>query len=71
MQGLKVFVFDRMIDAVKGKRGDVAKDLAYNEMMEKMLNVLTVEALIKQTGGSITLNMAVTLNKELTKIKKE
>ncbi len=64
-------LIDRMIDAVKARRGDVAQGLESNEMLEKMLNDFSVETLIRQTGGSITPNMAVTLNKELTKIKKE
>ncbi len=59
-----------MFAYAKSKRGDVAKNVKQSKSMAKIMNAMTVEALIKQAGGSIPQSMIVEVNKALNKIKK-
>ncbi|WP_088104807.1 glycoside hydrolase family 2 protein [Halalkalibacter urbisdiaboli] len=63
-------VLDDMMNFVKSKRGDVAKNVKQSESMARIMNAMTLEALIKQAGGSIPESMVVEINKSLNKIKK-
>lgn len=63
-------IVGELIRAAASKRGDVAKDLEGNETLQKMLNAMTLEALLKQAGESITKEMIVGINKKLNKIEK-
>ncbi|WP_315108913.1 glycoside hydrolase family 2 TIM barrel-domain containing protein [Clostridium intestinale] len=63
-------ILDDMINVAKSKRGDVAKNIKQSESMIKIMNAMTVEALIKQSGGSIPKSVIVQVNKALNKIKK-
>lgn len=63
-------LIEKMMDAAKAKRGDVAQGVQKSAAMEKMMDAMTVEALIKQAGGSITPEMTLELNKALNKIEK-
>ncbi|WP_220095192.1 glycoside hydrolase family 2 protein [Heyndrickxia coagulans] len=63
-------VLDEMLNSLKAKRGDVAKNVKQSASMERIMNAMTVEALIKQAGGSISKEMIIEVNKALNKIKK-
>jgi beta-galactosidase len=63
-------ILDDMIFYVKSKRGDVAKKVKQSKSMAKAMNAMTVEALIKQAGGSIPKSMVVEVNKSLNRVKK-
>jgi len=63
-------ILDNMFAYAKSKRGDVAKNVKQSKSMAKIMNSMTVEALIKQAGGSIPRSMVVEVNKALNKIKK-
>jgi beta-galactosidase len=63
-------ILDDMIIYVKSKRGDVAKKVKQSKSMAKAMNAMTVEALIKQAGGSIPKLMVVEVNKSLNRVKK-
>lgn len=63
-------LLQRMMEAATASRGDVAKNVQPNAQMQKMMDRLSVEALIKQAGGAITTEMAVQLNQALSQIKK-
>jgi beta-galactosidase len=63
-------ILDNMMNYAKSKRGEVAKNVKQSESMAKIMNAMTVEALIKQGGGSIPESMVIEINKALTKIKK-
>jgi beta-galactosidase len=63
-------ILDDMLAYVRSKRGDVAKHVKQTETMIKIMNAMTVEALIKQAGGSIPKSMVVQVNKALNQIKK-
>lgn len=63
-------ILDDMINVAKSKRGDVAKNIKQSESMIKIMNAMTVEALIKQSGGSIPKSVIIQVNKALNKIKK-
>ncbi len=63
-------ILDDMFAYAKSKRGDVAKNVKQSKSMAKIMNSMTVEALIKQAGGSIPRSMVVEVNKALNKIKK-
>lgn len=63
-------VLDNMMNSVKAKRGDVAKNVKQSESMARIMNAMTVEALIKQAGGSIAKEMVIEVNKALNQIKK-
>lgn len=63
-------LLQRMMEAATASRGDVAKNVQPNAQMQKMMDRLSVEALIKQAGGAITTEMAVQLNQALCQIKK-
>ncbi len=63
-------VLDDMMAFVKSKRGDVAKNVKQSESMIRIMNAMTVEALIKQAGGSIPKSRVVEVNKQLNQIKK-
>lgn len=63
-------ILDDMIFYAKSKRGDVAKKVKQSKSMAKAMNAMTVEALIKQAGGSIPKSMVVEVNKSLNRVKK-
>ncbi len=63
-------VLDDMMSYVKSKRGDVAKNVKQSESMIRIMNAVTVETLIKQSGGSIPKEMVVKVNQALNKVKK-
>lgn len=63
-------VLDDMMDYVKSKRGDVAKNVKQSESMAGIMNAMTVDALIKQAGGSIPKEMVIKVNKALNRVKK-
>ncbi|OLS37284.1 beta-galactosidase [Bacillus sp. MRMR6] len=63
-------ILDDMMAYAKSKRGDVAKNVKQSEAMTRIMNAMTVEALIKQSGGSIPMSMVIEVNKALNKIKK-
>ncbi|WP_078549604.1 glycoside hydrolase family 2 protein [Litchfieldia alkalitelluris] len=63
-------ILDNMMNYAKAKRGDVAKNVKKSESMIKIMNAMTVEALIKQSGGSIPESMVVEINKALNQIQK-
>jgi beta-galactosidase len=63
-------ILDKMFDYAKSKRGDVAKNVKQSASMAKVMNAMTVEALIKQAGGSIPKSMVVEVNKSLNRVKK-
>jgi beta-galactosidase len=63
-------ILDAMMNAAKAKRGDVAKNVKQSEAMARIMNAMTVEALIKQAGGSISKDMVIQINKALNGIKK-
>ena len=63
-------VLQKIMSVAKEKRGDVAEGVKTNATMEKMMDALTVEMLIKQSGGALTEDMVVQLNQVLSKIKK-
>lgn len=63
-------IIDKMLAEARSQRGDVAQGLEHNEVLERMTNSQTVEALIKKSGGSIKPERVISLNKALTKIKK-
>ncbi|MDF2521424.1 MAG: Beta-glucuronidase [Clostridia bacterium] len=63
-------ILDDMMNYAKSKRGDVAKNVKQSEAMIRIMNAMTVEALIKQAGGSIPKEMVIEVNKALNKVKK-
>ncbi|MFC4323729.1 glycoside hydrolase family 2 protein [Litchfieldia salsa] len=63
-------ILDNMMNYAKSKRGDVAKNVKQSESMARIMNAMTVEALIKQAGGSIPESMVIEINKALNKVKK-
>lgn len=64
-----VLVEDMMQHALKA-RGDVAQNLQHNEAIEQMIRQSTVIDFVKLAGGSITQEMVMKLNRQLSKIKK-
>jgi beta-galactosidase len=63
-------IIEKMMTEVREKRGDVAKNVKQSESMIKFMNSMTIEELIKQTGGSITEDMVLKINKALNQVKK-
>jgi beta-galactosidase len=63
-------ILDDMMSTVRAKRGDVAKNVKQSASMARIMNAMTVEALIKQAGGSIPKSMVVEVNKALNQVKK-
>ena len=63
-------LIDQIIQTAVASRGDVAKSVRPNAQMEKIMNQMSVETLIKQAAGAITADMVVALNKALSKIQK-
>ena len=51
-------------------RGDVAQNVQLGPEIEKIMDRMTVLELAKQSGGSVTQDMVIVLNKELIKIGK-
>lgn len=64
-------IVDRVLSMARENRGDVAKGLEKNEVLEKLLNNQTLENLAKKSGGSITLEMLKDANRDLSRIKEE
>lgn len=52
------------------KRGDVAQGLDRNEAMERMMNGMTLEELLKQAGEAVPKEMIVQVNQKLNQIEK-
>lgn len=50
--------------------GDVAKNVKVPESIQRQMDAMPVEAMLKQAGKAVTAEMAVALNRELNKIKK-
>jgi len=63
-------IIEKMMTAVREKRGDVAKNVKQSESMIKFMNSMTIEELIKQAGGSITEDMVLEINKALNQVRK-
>ncbi|CZQ96546.1 glycoside hydrolase family 2 protein [Trichococcus ilyis] len=59
-----------IIAHASSKRGDVAQGLDRNEAMERMMNGMTLEELLKQAGEAVPKEMIVQVNQELNKIEK-
>lgn len=59
-----------LMRTARASRGDVAASAAPNPMMQKMLDNMTVEGLVKMAAGAITTEMVVELNQKLCRIKK-
>lgn len=60
----------RMMAKAIEARGDVAKNVQLGPEIEKIMDRMTVLELAKQSGGSVTQDMVIDLNKELIKIGK-
>lgn len=63
-------LIQRMMKTATESRGDVAKNVQPNAQMQKMMDRMSIEALIKQAAGAITAEMTVQLNQALCQIKK-
>lgn len=59
-----------IIAHASAKRGDVAQGLERNEAMERMMNGMTLEELLKQAGEAVPKEMIIGVNQELNKIEK-
>lgn len=64
-------IINRMIMQASASRGDVAGSTHGNKNLEKMLNQMTVEALLKQAGDAISAEQIKALNDALQKISKK
>ena len=60
----------KMMETARAARGDVAKNVKMNESMQRMMNRMSVEKMIKQAGGSIPKEMVIQLNQALCQIPK-
>lgn len=63
-------MINRMMAQAAASRGDVAASTAGNANLEKMLNQMSVESLLKQAGDAIPPEQVKALNAALQKIKK-
>ena len=61
---------DKLMAAARATRGDVAQSRQGNPVLEKMLNNMTIAALLKQAGDAIPAEMIRQLNAALQQIKK-
>lgn len=59
-----------LMRTARASRGDVAASAAPNPMIQKMLDGMTVEGLVKMAAGAVTPEMVVQLNQQLCMIKK-
>lgn len=60
----------KMMETAIKARGDVAKNVQLGPEIEKIMDRLTVLELAKQSGGAVTSDMLIDLNKELIQIGK-
>lgn len=63
-------IVDAFIAEAAKKRGDVAKEIESNELMDQMMNRTTLESLLKQAGESASTEAVIALNQKLNKIRK-
>jgi beta-galactosidase len=63
-------IIDGMIAKASASRGDVAQSTAGNAALQKMMNKMTVQSLLKQAGDAIPPEAVKQLNGALQKIKK-
>ncbi len=63
-------IVNRIMEAAKASRGDVAQASSRNENLQKMLARMPLETLLKQAGPAIKPEMIKSLNSALQKIKK-
>ena len=60
----------KMMETARAARGDVAQNVKMSESMQRMMNRMSVEKMIKQAGGSIPREMVIQLNQALCRIPK-
>lgn len=63
-------ILDDMMNYLKSRRGGAAKSVKQPEFMKNIINAMTVEEMIKQSGGTLPKTMIVEINKSLNRIKK-
>ena len=63
-------VLDKMMFALRAKRGEHTHSVKQSDTITNMMNAMSVEALIKQSGGSVTEDIVLGINKSLNRIKK-
>ena len=63
-------ILAKMMERMTASRGDVAKGANENANLQKMMEGLSLESLIKQAGDSVPGEMIRSLNAALQKIKK-
>ena len=63
-------ILDDMMTALRSKRGEHTHSVQQSDVITKMMNAMSVEALIKQSGGSIDEDLVLQINKALNQVKK-
>lgn len=63
-------LIDQMMAAAAASRGDVAKKIKIPAVMQKMIERMSVESLLKQAGGAVGAEQVAALNAALNRIAK-